>query len=112
MAQESKKAEAMKQAAEEMLQKEKERLNGFRKVFEGMRLHKGHTLWAINMETLEINPAEYTVIDKKNPRKQVVKDPNCFYIGALNKKNAINKLIRVGIIRKKGDKFTETVKGE
>lgn len=80
--------------------KEKESLGGYKKVFEGFKLHRGHTLWAVNLSTFEIKEAEFSVIDEKSKRRQVIKDPELFYIGSLNKKSAINKLIRSGIIRK------------
>jgi hypothetical protein len=57
--------------------------------------HKGHTIWQINEETLEITPAEFSkeavfVFGKEN-RPEIIKVPGCVYVAALNKKTALEK---------------------
>lgn len=58
----------------------------------------GHFLWEINEETGEIKKAEYkrTVVvfgGGKHPEELIVR-PDCVYIPALNKKNAIKKYLK------------------
>jgi hypothetical protein len=63
--------------------------------------HKGHTLYEINTETMEIKQAEYIVQDvtfdpkwiKSNlsTNKKIVKASGMIYISALNKKSALKK---------------------
>lgn len=61
------------------------------------RIRKGHTLFEINHKEMTIEKAEYIsegVIgaDKKaHKKKKVNVKPNCIYIGALNKDNAVKK---------------------
>lgn len=62
-------------------------------------LKKGLTLFEINRETLEVNPAEFektlvvdfNAIGNQTPTKKVVTKEGCFYSLALNKKNALKK---------------------
>lgn len=57
--------------------------------------HRGHTIWEINNETLEIKKAEFShfgvfIFGKEN-RREIIKVPNCTYISALNQKTALDK---------------------
>lgn len=64
----------------------------------------GHTLFEFNRKTKEIRPADIsrTVIVGMdgNPRYKTTTDVNqdCFYIQALNVKNAKKKLVKLGIL--------------
>lgn len=60
---------------------------------------RGHTLFEINLKTKEIVPAtfeekEYRVDGKNSNRRTVVVKDDCTYISALNKNNAIKKLLK------------------
>lgn len=87
--------EGIELIAEQNQQKET-KLLGSRKII------RGHTLYKLNLETLEVSPAEYvkkTEIcwqDAKNGviKKQVIKEKNHVYLSALNIKNAIRKFER------------------
>lgn len=65
--------------------------------------HKGHTLFEINLDTKGICEATFEEQEVEfNPnggvigstRKKVVMNPNCIYISALNKNNAVKKFLR------------------
>jgi hypothetical protein len=63
--------------------------------------HRGHSLFEINLETGTIEPAECTktdyVVNKDSSgstNKKVVMKPDCVYISALNKDNALKKLAK------------------
>src|SRR5574344_138887 len=71
------------------------------------RKQKGCILFEYNRETKELNPAKFQmentiVIKDRNDliggkKYKVVVNQNCFYIQALNKKNAIRKMNKLGI---------------
>lgn len=68
------------------------------KLFGHVRLKKGMTLWEIVMATGEIRPVNISRtialdINTGEPLKKAraIYDPKCFYVMALNKKNAIRK---------------------
>lgn len=71
-----------------------------------LRKQKGHIIFEYNSETKELNPANFQmentiVIKDRNDliggkKYKVVVNQNCFYIQALNKKNAIKKLTKLG----------------
>lgn len=61
---------------------------------------KGHTVFEINEQTLEVKKAEYkidtvafNVFTKKSPEKLIV-NADCIYIPALNAKNAWKKYLK------------------
>lgn len=70
-----------------------------------LRPQKGHTLFKVNKETLEISKAEFEQVeitfgearDGKKPRKKVITEDGFFYITALNVKNVKKKLIKIGV---------------
>jgi len=73
-------------------QKKISRFNG------SIKIHKGHTLFEINLEEKSIVAAEFEskdyVVDGRNSLK-VLEKKNCVYIPALNEKNALKKLIKL-----------------
>lgn len=57
--------------------------------------HENHTIWQINIETLEITKAKFSnatfvVIGQQNKKELIIKDGH-YYVSALNKKNALKK---------------------
>tara|TARA_R110002051_G_scaffold322875_1_gene414762 strand:+ start:1778 stop:2089 length:312 start_codon:yes stop_codon:yes gene_type:complete len=65
--------------------------------------HKGHTLYEYNVETKELVEATYTKTDvsyidiqkgKNIARRRVDMKGGCVYVSALNKKNAVKKLLK------------------
>ncbi len=75
-------------------QEEKQKYHG------SLKMHRGHTLFEINLVNKEIKKAEFqeTVYDaasKHNKiRKKVIMRDDCVYIAALNEKNALKKLMK------------------
>jgi isopentenyl diphosphate isomerase/L-lactate dehydrogenase-like FMN-dependent dehydrogenase len=71
-----------------------------KKLLATIRPHKGHTLYEINVLTGDTVEAEFEQVNAHfgevgtKVRKQVITKENCFYISALNKKNAILKFHR------------------
>lgn len=68
-----------------------------------MRKQEGHILFSFNTSTREIKPAKIikcTVYDFLKGgaafNDKVVKEKNCIYLYALNKKNCIKRLMRMG----------------
>lgn len=70
------------------------------KFIDSINYHKGHKIWEFNTETgkLEIAKFEESVI-QYNPNKikqhkthKLIMKKNCFYVSALNIKNAFRKL--------------------
>lgn len=64
-----------------------------------IRPRKGHTLFEINLKTKEIVPAtfeekDFKVGGKNTKGKAVIVKDDCTYISALNKNNAIRKLLK------------------
>lgn len=64
--------------------------------------HKGHTIFKVNKETLEITEAEITTIPiktneegKKLAKKKIISEEGFVYIAALNKKNVRKKLLKM-----------------
>ncbi len=59
------------------------------------KLHKGHTLFEIDLANYSIFPATYedvsTNIVTGGIKRKVIQKPNCIYVGALNQKNALKK---------------------
>lgn len=56
--------------------------------------HEGHTVWKINKETLEIEPAKYTNATYNltgDNKREILIQPGYAYVAALNKKNALKK---------------------
>lgn len=56
--------------------------------------HEGHIVWKINKETLEVEPAKFSIISWSatgEPKKQLVVQDGYAYVAALNKKNALKK---------------------
>lgn len=82
--------------------------------------HKGHTLFEINVETHEIQPAQYNLQrdylfdwnwklgDPVASHSSLIKNAGCVYISALNKAQAMKKFYQGGS-KNNGSKFT--VKG-
>jgi hypothetical protein len=73
-----------------------------------IRPHKGHKLFEINLKEGTCSPAEFVqqdyVVGKDNQgaaHKKVLVKPDCVYVSALNKENAIRKFLKGSI----GDKF-------
>jgi len=62
-----------------------------------VKRHKGLTIFEVNVQTLEIVPAqvnEVPVVDKKgvvSNRHIVITKPGCVYVQAINKANALRK---------------------
>jgi len=66
-----------------------------------IKMHKGHTLFEINLKTKEINEAvfksvDYVVTDTtmNQASKKIIENENCIYIPALNKNSALKKLFK------------------
>ena len=62
-------------------------------------MHKGHTLWEINLDTGETTAAKYddgtdVMYITNEVRKRVRQNKNCVYIPALKKLGAINKFAK------------------
>lgn len=69
-----------------------------------MRMKKGHTLFKVNKETLEISKVDLSIQisddslkdeDAKLKNKRVLTDDNFVYVSALNEKNVQKKLIKM-----------------
>ncbi len=62
---------------------------------------KGHTVYSVDKETLEIKEAIITTVPMKSEKgdvkigKKIKVEENQFYISALNKKNVRRKLIKM-----------------
>lgn len=59
-----------------------------------IELHSGHSVWEINTLTMEVKKAKFTNVTYKWGEKnkpEIIVNPNCVYVGALNKKNALEK---------------------
>jgi len=65
-------------------------------------IHKGHTLFEIDLTNYTIKEAEYEKVDVhlkrigdaanyKEVKRKIIQKPNCIYISALNKQNALKK---------------------
>lgn len=84
-----------KPAAEQRQAKTEQRLVG------RIKPHPGHTVWEFNLETGEIQEAQFKSVSvesfaphKQNTvRKTIEPKGNCLYCSALNKKNAIRKFV-------------------
>lgn len=69
-----------------------------------MRKIRGHTLFSYNYKTKEIKPAAFErevsigMDNKPIYKSRCVIEPNCFYEQALNQKNFIKRLKRLGLI--------------
>lgn len=70
-----------------------------KKLIGQIQLHRGHTLFEVNIKTGEIKEAvyeeklvEWRSDGKVIKKKSITIDKNCIYLGALNKKNLIKKL--------------------
>ena len=61
-----------------------------------MRRIAGHMIFCYNYVTNEFKEA---VIENSFGRKRIVQEQNCVYVQALNKKNALRKLAKIGIIK-------------
>lgn len=66
------------------------------------RIHRGHTMWQFNIMTGELIPAKIesqTVLTKEGTRnkKKITTVEGCQYFPALNRKNAIKKLNKIGL---------------
>lgn len=68
-----------------------------------IRPHRGHTLFEFNFKTKELIKAEFeTQTVRYDPKtggtvplnKKVIINENCIYISALNKQNAVKKILR------------------
>lgn len=59
------------------------------------KIHKGHTLFEINLANYSINPASYEDVTANivtgGVKRKVIQKPNCIYVSALNQKNALIK---------------------
>lgn len=56
--------------------------------------HEGHIIWQINQRTLEVKKAEFSNIEYTfggEVKKEIIIKNGFFYVGALNKKNALKK---------------------
>ena len=68
----------------------------------------GHTLFEYNYATKELNKAKFkidtleikslSIEHLKLNHKKVIVNENCYYLQALNQKNAIKKLKKIGLI--------------
>ncbi len=57
---------------------------------------KGNVVWEINIDTMEVNKAEYksvtaTIGLSEKPIEKLVRNPNCIYISAFRKESALNQ---------------------
>lgn len=72
-----------------------------------LRKVPGHTLFSFNRKTKEIKPAtferEVSIGMDKQPiyKTRCVIESDCFYEQALNRKNFVKKLIRLGLLGRK-----------
>lgn len=57
--------------------------------------HSNHVVWEIDKDTLEIKKAEYSIATAihfgDKPKNEIIVKPNCAYVSALNKKNALKQ---------------------
>lgn len=76
--------------------------NKFEKV-KTFRPQRGHTLFQVDKETMEISKAVFSTLPMKNKagkaitNKRIIVDNNYHYISALNETNIKRKLIKLGI---------------
>jgi hypothetical protein len=73
------------------------------KLLTTIKPHRGHTLFKVNTETMEISKAEFektdidylNVVNKNNvSKRKVIVEEGHVYISALNKKNVIKKMAK------------------
>lgn len=76
------------------------------KLLGSQRKVAGHTMFEYNLLTKEIKPALYDEVKiqvngsqahQNTTRYKLVINEQCFYVQALNQKNALKKLIKAGI---------------
>jgi len=68
-----------------------------------LKLQRGHTCFEINLKTMAIQEAAFesmVLLDKTKiggvrPTKKIVINKDCYYITALNKKNAAKKFVKI-----------------
>ena len=69
------------------------------KFLQSIRKKKGHKVFELNLDTQEIQEAEFHVEkvvdlnDALRERRKIIIKKNCLYIQALNEKNALRKVI-------------------
>jgi hypothetical protein len=60
--------------------------------------HRGHTIWQINTETMQVTPAQFTeqtfVIGQNHANREIIIVPGHSYVSALNVKNAVKKYLK------------------
>ena len=90
----------IQEVKEDKIEIVKQQVHELKKVFEGtFKPQKGHTLFELNLELGTIVVAEFdevpaldfneAVKGKITSQKKITKKPNCVYVSALNKKNAL-----------------------
>lgn len=77
-------------------------------IYQGrQKLHAGHKCWRIDGKTFEVQEATYTIeavkfeeaaVSMTAPKRKVLMEEGCWYVVALNPKNALRKLD--GMIKK------------
>lgn len=69
------------------------------KLYARLLPNRGHILYEINTKNLDIQEASFNKTDihftKLNVKKSVIMKEDCFYISALNKKNAMKKYNKI-----------------
>lgn len=82
-----------KQNIEIVEQKQK---NQYQEIFIGSMIKRaGHTIFEFNKNTKELNPAEHNYSFEKGKLKdKIIVKVDCIYIQALNKKNALKKILK------------------
>ena len=76
------------------------------KFIERIKPHRGHTLFELNKSTKEIKKAKFEQQDihfnadvkRAKKRRVLIANDDCFYVSALNLKNAQKKLIKMGFV--------------
>lgn len=71
--------------------------------FHRIKYYKGHTIFKVDKETLEISEAELSQLPMKDGKGNIIKDKKVvmedgfIYISSLNETNVKKKLIKMGI---------------
>lgn len=68
------------------------------KLIGSMRPQKGQICWEYNTQTKELTPAEFQItsvsFDTPKVNKRILVKDGCVYVLAINKKNALKKVIK------------------
>ena len=94
--------ETKQQDTEIVSEKQQEKKN---QLLGNIRPHRGHTLYKVNVKTLEVTEAVFEKQDiewaiatsSKKQAKKILIEKGCIYISALNEKNAVKKFPKFGL---------------